>query len=271
MSNPAVTELCRVRIAQMRFWMDDNIGESIHIHLNDVRVDLTNAEFERMFSDICIAVNEMIDVEGFDCLKMDTVFLTDVLWESLRHLKKVKIDNVPLKSLLCRFNGSYAKLPDVQLYMGNLQDKGKDCDSVNKEEDVQEIDNMLQLIEKRGYPFDGRYIILFEEENIIRDGQDYAVCLWQLLGDVSVPVKRLYFDNYADINKKSLYKHSKLYHKTYKRAGNLFSFGKSLQKIFCNLRNHFYKTRVYQKYYMKKHKTDHDEVQRIFMQGHQCE
>ena len=44
MSNPAVTKLVRDRIGRLSFWMDDNIGESVHIHLADFRMDMTVEE-----------------------------------------------------------------------------------------------------------------------------------------------------------------------------------------------------------------------------------
>ena len=111
MSNPAVTNIGRAKLykkfGRTSFWMDDNIGESIHIHIEDIRIDLTNSEFDRLFSDICSAVNEMIDIKGFDCRKINPSFLLDELWDNLRYLRAIKIDNALLREMICPVNGTY--------------------------------------------------------------------------------------------------------------------------------------------------------------------
>ena len=69
MSNPAVTKLVRGRIDGMSFWMDDHIGESIHIHLGAFRLDLSAEALHELSEELKDTLNELIAVEGFDCRK----------------------------------------------------------------------------------------------------------------------------------------------------------------------------------------------------------
>ena len=48
MSNPAVTKLKRKKIGRYEVWLDDNIGERMHLHINRFRVDLDYPEMEKL-------------------------------------------------------------------------------------------------------------------------------------------------------------------------------------------------------------------------------
>ena len=264
MSNPAVTELCRAKIGRVNFWMDDNIGESIHIHIDEIRVDLTNAEFARMFSDICLAINELIDVEEFDCRKLNADFLLDTLWHKLRDLRAVKSDTVPLKEMLCPVNGKYQMIPEsetVKMLETILKEGSRSQRLENG--DKSQLAGVLDRVKNNGRPFDGRYIIMFGEDNVIRDGQDYAACLWHVLGDVSVPVLRFCFDK-ENQGQKPDCSRSQLYEKKKKKTDTLTSPEKLLQKVSDKGEKLKYKTGVYKKYYMKRHKPDYEAVYEIF-------
>ena len=264
MSNPAVTELCRTKFSRMNFWMDDNIGESIHIHIDEVRVDLTNAEFERMFSDICLAINALVNVEGFDCRKVSPDFLVGTLLDRLVHLRAVKLDNVPLREMVCSFNGKYQKIPEsetVKMFESGLQDGAGSVCSENIGKNNPE--NLLSGIKNKGYPFDGRYIVMFGDDNAVRDGQDLAACLWLIQGDVSVPVLRYFFDKEI-IQSKQNRGQSGSYDKLGKKTGRLTSLGKLIRKLPDKTREWIYKNGIYKNYYTTKYKFDNDEVQKIF-------
>lgn len=264
MSNPAVTELCRAKIGRMRFWMDDNIGESIHIHIDEIRVDLTNAEFTGMFSDICSALNELIAVEGFDCRKISPDFLLNTLWHKLRYLRAVKPDTVPLKEMECSFNGTYQKIPESEtVKMLETGLKGVDCPRHADSKVKNKLENILGRVKNNGYPFDGRYIIMFGEDNVIRDGQDYAACLWHALGDVSVPVLRFSFDKENEGRKPGRSRFG-LYGKLRAKTERLTAPEKLLQKLSDESRKSLYKAGLYKKYYLEKHKSENAELQEIF-------
>ncbi len=245
--------------------MDDNIGESIHIHIEDIRIDLTNSEFDRLFSDICSAVNEMIDIKGFDCRKINPSFLLDELWDNLRYLRAAKIDNALLREMICPFNGTYQKLPNsnaVQALKDNCDNH--DGSILNRGDDQNQLNSMLQNIKSSGYPFNDQYIIMFGDDNTIRDGTYCAACLWHILGDVSVPVMRLYFDNQANINRKAESGHSKLCHKIRKRTDKLTVSRRFLQRTSYKIKKALYKSKAYRCYYTGKHKTENNEAQEIF-------
>lgn len=204
MSNPAVTKLVRDRIGRLSFWMDDNIGESVHIHLADFRMDMTVEEIFALSEELKDTMNKLVDVEGFDCEKIDPVFLSLLLAKRLKHLKATKIDHVMLEDLLVNHRTrlgflKYQKLSESRAVKA-LRGDSRENDGYRKSHHIgqtsgQRLDSMKQSIEEHGYPYDGQYIILYEDQMLIRDGQHRASCLYVEQGNIEIPVLRLYFDD----------------------------------------------------------------------------
>lgn len=270
MSNPAVTRLCHTNIAGVSMWMDDNIGESIHIHIGDVRVDLTNSEFERMYSDVCDAINEMVEVEGFDCHKINPVYLEDMLWRDISDLKKVSFENVELKEMLCPFNGDYRKLPNSRAVKALNGDSSENDDKRRShhigQSSKERLDTIYQSIYENGYPYNGEYIVMYGNDNVIQDGQHRAACLWKIKGDVSVPVMRLHFDNYVDWDSLPGYKKS-IFHYRLIRVKNRFGNPRIfIKKLLQKANNFFIKVYIWtkRKKYLLKNRKQYLECKSFF-------
>ncbi len=270
MSNPAVTTLCKTNVSGLPLWMDDNIGESIHLHIGDVRVDLTDKEFTQMYSDICDAINGLIDVEGFDCHKINPVFMEDMLWKNILHLKEVKIEKVELKKLLCPFYGKYVELPNSRAVRA-LNGDTKDNDDNRRSHHIgqtssERLLSLFESVKKNGYPYNNEYIILYGDDFVIQDGQHRAACLWNQLGDVSVPVMRLYFDNYVNYKDLKPFKRTRMYYliKTFKE--NVPTVNIFLKKINSKIRRtlSLKRKRYIQKKYLKKYGDLHKKFIRIY-------
>ena len=55
---------------------------------------------------------------------------------------------------------------------------------------------ILDSVKQNGYPYNNNYIVLYGDDNIIRDGQHRASCLYYLYGNIEIPVMRLHFKDY---------------------------------------------------------------------------
>lgn len=204
MSNPAVTKLVRNDIGNLRFWMDDNIGESIHIHLADFRMDLTVKELDELSKELTDTINKLVDIEGFDCNKIDPVFLSLLLAKKMKHLQSVKIDYVMLEDLIVNHRNKlgflkYQKLAESRAVKALTGDSSEN-DGFRRSHHIgqtsqQRLDAMKDSIEEHGYPYDGQYIVLYEDQMLIRDGQHRASCLYVSEGNIEIPVLRLFFDD----------------------------------------------------------------------------
>lgn len=203
MSNPAVVKLSKGRIGNSEVWLDDNYGESIHIHVDDHRIDLTVEEFEELYNDLCSTLNESLKIPNLDFKKIDPVYFSLYLWPKLDKLIEVKIDKVRLGSLLAPYNNKIYKLSD-SVGVKYLQGVSNENEGYRKshhigQTDKSRIEGLLHSIKEKGYPYDNKYIIVYGNDNVIRDGQHRASCLYYLKGDIDVPIMRFYFRDYKPL------------------------------------------------------------------------
>ena len=54
--------------------IEDNIGEAIHIHFDDFRIELSIKEFFEISSCFKEALNQVVDIKNFDINEIDPLF-----------------------------------------------------------------------------------------------------------------------------------------------------------------------------------------------------
>ena len=199
MSNPAVTKLQKKKIGKYNVWLDDNIGENMHLHINKFRADMDYETFAKLCSDLEVTINSLVDVEGFNASEMDPVFMEQLLCDErclLHDLERVSEEKLALSKLWVGFK-RVKRIKDSDYYKKLHSDKGeyrKKGSDHNAQTPKERMDSCVEIIAQKGYPYDDKYIILYGDDNIIYDGQHRAVCLWEANGgDMEVPVQRYYF------------------------------------------------------------------------------
>lgn len=200
MSNPAVIKLASSKVGKSNVWLDDNYGESIHLHIDDIRVDLTVEEFSNLYSDLCDILNNLVGVDNLDFRTIDPTFLSTMLWKELPNIVSAKVDKVNLADLLAPFHNKVYKLEDsvgVRALKGDsISGTGNRKSNLISQTEQERMSELLESVRKYSYPYNNQYIILYGEDNIIRDGQHRASCLYFLEGNIEIPVLRLYFKDY---------------------------------------------------------------------------
>ena len=208
MSNPGVITLENASSKKgkfKRFVIEDNIGESIHLHIDNMRIDFTINEFLEFSKMIRNSLKELDILKGYDVEKFDEHFLKSCA-DFLPNLIEIRKEQIKLKDLRAI---SFFKFKDIKLTkIVNLDEtpaykflKGDKKEWLDYPQfnyfGVSNEKRLLKLkesIEKNGYPYDDRYIVLFNGQNLIRDGQHRAVILAYLYGlDYEIEVLRFYF------------------------------------------------------------------------------
>jgi hypothetical protein len=208
MSNPAVVTLVdesNHNAKIKRFVVEDNIGESIHLHIDNIRVDFTIKEFLEFSNMIGESLVELDLLNGYLIENFDKNFLKDCS-ECLPNLIEIKKERVILKDLLIVSHYTYRDLilhKTISLFKSQAFNylSGNKNDFINYTQynyfNVSNEDRLLALvdsIEKNGYPHKNQYIILFNEQNVIRDGLHRAAVLAELYGeDHEIEILRFYF------------------------------------------------------------------------------
>lgn len=203
MSNPAVIVLATNDDTGGRFVIEDNIGESIHLHYDCFRLDLTVKEFLELEPIIESCLEGVINVPGFKVCNFDPLFL-DSISKFLPDLEKVALEDVDISTLVIQRNGIFGLPFLTSVYnsrviraLNGRVGENNAYFQINRfgVTNQQRAEGINQIIKEKGYPYDGKYIVLFNKQSIIRDGQHRASALIYNGFSGTIPVIRLYFKN----------------------------------------------------------------------------
>ena len=210
MSNPAVISLVSSQVNGKALKIEDNIGEAIHIHYDNVRIDLTIDEFFNFAKMIKESLQSLLEIDNFNLNNYDPIFLGE-LNEKLYDLQKVCYEKINLSQLqIIRKN--ILGLPKIS----NINDSRvlRAISGETKENDAyiqknyygytnkDRVKYIYEQIKESGYPMKEEYIVLINNQNLIRDGQHRGSALFHIFGNVEIPIIRLFFkDNKYNVRR----------------------------------------------------------------------
>lgn len=201
MSNPAVITLADVknRIAGFdRLQVEDNIGEAIHLHLGPARLDFTIKQFFSLAEGMRAALDGTGRFAPFRVEQFDPLFLLSC-GPLLEHLQGIDVQERFIDDMRCivyrsRKLGVYRFVPVAEtpayLFLAKQDDSFLEY-SQNSYLGMANQQRLLKIadeIQEHGYPYEGRYIVLFQGQNLVRDGQHRAAALRHLRGNARIPV-----------------------------------------------------------------------------------
>lgn len=209
MSNPAVITLANlcdgVPNFPYRFEIEDNIGEAIHIHYKDIRLDLTVREFLDLADTARELICSLMPLPDFDLDYFDPVQLVGIIGDFPRvsglvddeiYLNEIVVDTVDADGLPCYDFLENSRV--VRALKGNSTQNDEHHQinffkphSFIRYSNAERIQFNLESVKTLGYPNGKERILLQEHSNIILDGQHRAAILYFLRGDIKVPIRRI--------------------------------------------------------------------------------
>lgn len=216
MSNPGIKILAENHQGQKikRFVIEDNIGESIHLHVDNIRLDFSIRSFLSFSQTIRESLHALNILKGYPLKMFDEHFLSECS-SFLLNLRRIEVDEVSLKELQAiKYVGDSTEFKISELisvnetnafkYLNNETSDFLDYSQFNyyNMDNKIRLKNLLESIKINGYPYLDQYIILFDDANIIRDGQHRASILAYLYGmEYKIKILRFYFTGDAHIYK----------------------------------------------------------------------
>jgi hypothetical protein len=204
MSNPAVIMLTNTTTnSGGRFKVEDNIGESMHIHYDNFRIDLTIKEFLEFSEVIEESLANLLNNNSFNIKNFDPSFLHDIS-HMLINMESVTFENIQLSDLIVSKKGflgveKWASLNQSKVYRAIYGDDEENNNYLQtnfvNQNNQERVDTVKKLIKERGYPINDEYIVLFNNQNHIRDGQHRAASILSVRGNIEIPIIRLKFEN----------------------------------------------------------------------------
>lgn len=217
MSNPSVIILIDLPTKSGgSFRVEDNIGESIHIHYNNFRIDLTFKEFLYFSDFVEKSFINLINCDSFNIENFDPKFLKDIS-HTLVDLESVAFEDIRLSDLIVSRKSilgipKWVNLKQSRVYRAINGDMRENNDYVQEnyfnQSNQGRVEQVNNLVNTDGYPFNDEYIVLFNDQNFIRDGQHRASALLANKGDIQVPIIRMNFENNKHNVKENLFLHS---------------------------------------------------------------
>lgn len=225
MSNPGVITLVNASSKKgkfRRFVIEDNIGEAIHLHIDNMRIDFTVEEFLEFSEMTKKSLSELNFIGGQNIESFDEHFLMKCSGY-LSKLQSISIEEIKLSSLKFIIHKQYqkdltlfkltniSKIPSYEFLKGNCKEflnyKQYNYFGTNNEKRLLEL---VKSVKENGYPYLNKHILLFNGENIVRDGQHRAAVLAHLYGlDYKIKVMRFNYSGKShkvNINKNNLKK-----------------------------------------------------------------
>jgi hypothetical protein len=153
------------------------------------------------------SLNALDVLPGYSIDNFDENFLK-LCSPYLSSLKKIMIESVRLSDLSCIVHETYrkdlqikkilpiSKVPAYKYLSGNKNDflNYNQFNYFNSDNESRLLD-IKKSIQKYGYPYNQQYVILFNGQNIIRDGQHRVAILAHLHGlDYKIKVLRFHFE-----------------------------------------------------------------------------
>ncbi|MBN2590858.1 MAG: glycosyltransferase [Sedimentisphaerales bacterium] len=221
------------KLCSTRLQIEDNIGEAIHIHWRNLRLDFSIRDFIKL-AEVCsqarsnlnailLEQNETIQKpqppqapniragetdQGKLQVQLDPVFIK-TMGQMAQYVKEAKVLEMPLDNLLCI--SKLSKQPCRWEPKAIIESMPYKCLQGNTESykcyieqfgepnhDIQNLHSLKKSIEQHGYPYNNNMIVVFGDEPYIRDGQHRAAILRYLHGNIRVPVLQLLFkDDYT--------------------------------------------------------------------------
>lgn len=204
MSNPGVIYLTNTVLSSGKnFRVEDNIGEAIHIHYDEIRIDLEVFEFLNLAEVFKKTFNEFIDVENFNIEDYDLLFLSDIS-KYLSDLIEIEYTKINLKDVLVKTKNIFG-LPVVKKLKYSrvvkaLNGREKELKSYHQEnyigiDNFERLNSLRSSLENSNYQLNNKIPVFFNNQNHIRDGQHRAGIIYKNKGNIEIPIIRLKFKN----------------------------------------------------------------------------
>ena len=213
MSNPAVITLASISNVSrnlQRLSIEDNIGESVHIHLNNIRLDISISDFLEFASDITAAEEQYWNYKNIDIGYLDPFFqfrmsrsLVDIthITHEQKRLSTLRVIVSHSLPRIGRFNRStqLRHSPFFRHLSGNFRDIERyQQDGLPNITNKQRLSHIEESIQEYGYPLANDFITLFGSQPLIRDGMHRASVLAFRLGlSALVTVRIIHFKGHS--------------------------------------------------------------------------
>ena len=188
-------DYCKV---QMDILFNDH---NVHIKCKYGIETLSIVEFEKQCDAMWDALASMYDTEDFQVKTIDARYLEQILGIDLPFIMNAKIEMIKMEDLrnfsvgnpkgIHLRKGRYYKQISTDSYINYPNHINNFIGQTNEER----TKAVLESMKESNYATNGKYIVLYNDSNVIRDGEHRAAALYHLYGNIEIPVLRIKFSH----------------------------------------------------------------------------
>ena len=187
---------------QMKNFKIEKCYERINFTFNSETLVLSNVELNILVEEIYSFLEKNYPI-GYNYKLIDPIYMSLFLYEFIPRITNTKVDEIEVNDfMLLRKNSNPVPLECSESYKALQKGECVIYTPFNSnhliDSDYDRLMETLSSIKKNGYPYLGKYIILYNDEPYIRDGQHRASVIKYLYGNIKIPVLRIYID--GDLN-----------------------------------------------------------------------
>lgn len=204
MSNPGVILLSKTKTECGDFIIEDNLGEAIHLHLGNIRIDITVNDLNHLAEQCIDVLDDFISLHGFSCKELDAIFLLQISYmlPDLQGVRRRIMEPDKLRIQVRNKVGIFVnyKIENSRVLKA-LQGNHKEDDCFLQQENYvfqsneERTDENLNTIKREGYNPNKGMIVTFNGQDFIRDGQHRIAALYFLERKVPIETLDLLFKN----------------------------------------------------------------------------
>lgn len=190
MSNPGVILLSKTETECGDFIIEDNLGEAVHLHLGNIRIDITVNDLNHLAEQCMDILDNFISLHGFSCKELDPIFLSQISYmlPDLQSVRRRKLEPNIFRIQIRNKYGIFVncKIENSRVFKA-LQGNHEEDDNFLQQENyifqsnAERTDENLNVIKKQGYNQDKGMVVTFNGQDFIRDGQ-HRIAVLNYLG-----------------------------------------------------------------------------------------
>lgn len=189
MSNPGVILLSETKTECGDFIIEDNLGEAVHLHLGNIRIDITVDDLNHLAEQCADILDNFISQHEFSCKELDPIFLSQISYmlPDLQSVRRRKLEPDKFRIQLRNKYGIFVNcnIENSRVLKALQGNRGEDDNFLQQENYVfqsnaERTDENLNVIKKEGYNPDKGMVVTFNGQDFIRDGQHRIAVLYFL-------------------------------------------------------------------------------------------
>lgn len=196
-------KLNRFILNEMELFTIEKDNDEIKLGYKDCILNITIDELKELSEQIYSYLNNKYNIK-YDYKNFDPIYMSLFLYKHIPKIIKVSYDEFYIDDFrLLRRNSEPVTLESSESY--KALKKGVECEiytpfNSNRlvDSDYDRLLQSLNSIKKYGYPYLEQYVIVYNDEPYIRDGQHRASILKHLYGNIKIPILRIYIG--GDLN-----------------------------------------------------------------------